>query len=340
MGYVSHRRRPGGVDVLSSAIGGSTTPVRILASALDPQGPAAESISRLWWLMLGIGTAVFVLVAVLLGFGLFRPRPDDENAETTEEEDAGRIRRWVIGGGVVLPVVVIGVVLVATVGTMRTVSRAAPRGAGVIEVVGHRWWWEVRYPEGVTTANELHLPVGEPVSVLVRSADVIHSLWVPALAGKMDALPDKANTLVLEADQPGVHASECAEFCGLQHRHMKLIVTAEPAEEFRSWLSRQQRPAAEPTTAAARSGREVFLRSGCASCHTVRGVTVAMGKAPDLTHIADRPILGAGALGNSAEDLAAWVRDPHASKEGVLMPKPQLTAEQLRDLLAYLGELR
>ena len=326
--------------MLSSVIGGYPTRAGIVAGALDPQGPAAESISRLWWLMLGLGIAVFVLVAVLLGFGLFRPRPDDDDGSEAEEQDAARTRRWVIGGGVVLPVVVIGVVLVATVGTMRTVSRAAPAGARTIEVVGHQWWWEVRYPGGVTTANELHLPVGEPVTVRVRSADVIHSLWVPALAGKMDALPDKANTLVLQADEPGVHRSECAEFCGLQHRHMKLIVTAEPAEQYRSWISRQQRPAAEPATAAARSGREVFLQSGCASCHTVRGVTVAIGKAPDLTHIADRPILGAGALENTAEELAAWVRDPHASKEGVLMPKPELTDEQLRDLLAYLGELR
>ncbi len=326
--------------MLSSAIGGYPTAPGIVASALDPQGPAAESISGLWWLMLGLGVAVFALVAGLLGVGLFRRRPDDDDGSETEEEAAARARSWVIGGGVVLPVVVIGVVLAATVGTMRTVSRAAPEGAAAIEVVGHRWWWEVRYPDGVTTANELHLPVGEAVSVRVRSADVIHSLWVPALAGKMDALPDKANTLVLQADEPGVHRSECAEFCGLQHRHMKLIVTAEPDEQFRSWLSRQQRPAAEPATAAARSGREVFLNSGCASCHTVRGVTVAVGKAPDLTHVADRPILGAGALENSAEDLAAWVRDPHASKEGVLMPKPQLTDEQLRDLLAYLGELR
>ncbi len=326
--------------MLSSAIGGYPTWAGIVASALDPEGPAAESISELWWLMLSLGVAVFLLVAVLLGFGLFRPRSDDDDESETEQEDAGRTRRWVIGGGVVLPVVVIGVVLVATVGTMLTVSRAAPQGARAIEVVGHQWWWEVRYAEGVTTANELHLPVGEPVSVRVRSADVIHSLWVPELAGKMDALPDKVNTLVLQAEEPGVYRSECAEFCGLQHRHMKLVVTAEPAEQFRSWLSRQQLPAAEPATAGARRGREVFLRSGCASCHTVRGVTVAMSKAPDLTHIANRPILGAGALENTAEDLAAWVRDPHASKEGVLMPKPQLTDEQLRDLLAYLGELR
>jgi cytochrome c oxidase subunit 2 len=312
----------------------------ITRSAIDPQGPAAESISGLWWLMLGLGVAVFTLVAVLLGIGLFRRRPD-EGSEADEDDDPRRVRRWVLGGGVVLPLVVIGIVLAATVGTMRDIPTTAPGGALSVEVVGHQWWWEVRYPEGgVTTANELHLPVGRAVSVKVRSADVIHSLWVPALAGKMDALPDKANTLVLQADQPGEHHSECAEFCGLQHRHMKLVVTAEPEAAFASWMSGQQRSAAEPATTEARRGRDVFLRTGCASCHTIRGTTVAVSRAPDLTHVAQRPTLGAGALPNTAGDLAAWVADPHASKDGVLMPKPRLTDEQLADLLAYLGELR
>jgi cytochrome c oxidase subunit 2 len=279
-------------------------------------------------------------VLVLLGIGLFRRRPPEGVEPEPDEDDPGRVRRWVIGGGVVLPLVVIGIVLAATVGTMRDVSTAAPGGSLAVQVIGHQWWWEVRYPDGVTSANELHLPVGRPVKVEVRSADVIHSLWVPALAGKMDALPDKANTLVLQADEPGVHHSECAEFCGLQHRHMKLVVTAEPEAAFTSWVSQQQRPAADPVSAEARRGRDVFLRAGCASCHTIRGTTVAISKAPDLTHVATRPTLGAGALENTAEDLAGWVRDPHASKEGVLMPKPELTDEQLRDLLAYLGELR
>ena len=323
----------------ASATGSTATVTGLMASALDPQGPAAEAISDLWWLMLGLGAAVFVLVAVLLAIGLFRRRPAEEPDE--QEEDPGRARWWIVGGGVVLPVVVIGIVLAATVGTMRDVSTAAPDGALVVEVVGHQWWWEVRYPEQrVTTANELHLPVGRPVSVKVTSADVIHSFWVPALAGKMDALPDKVNTLVLQADQPGEHHSECAEFCGLQHRHMELIVTAEPEAAFTSWMSGQQRPAADPATEPARRGQAVFLRAGCASCHTIRGTTVAVSNAPDLTHVAGRPTLGAGALPNSAEDLAAWVSDPHASKNGVLMPKPELTDEQLADLLAYLGELR
>ena len=310
----------------------------VLATSLDPQGPEAESIADLWWLMLALGVAVFALVAVLLTAGLFRHRPP---AGTEPHVDDGvRSRRWIVGGGVALPLVVIGVVLAATVATMRDVSRAAPRGALVVDIVGHQWWWEVRYPEeGVTTANELHLPVGRPVAVQLTSADVIHSFWVPALAGKLDALPDGTNTLVLQADEPGQHRSACAEFCGLQHANMQLIVTAEPADAFASWVTEHQRPGAPPTAAQARRGQEIFLRTDCASCHTVRGTTAEGTEGPDLTHVASRPTLGAGALPNTAGDLAAWVSDPHTSKDGVLMPAPDLSDEELADLLAYLKSL-
>jgi cytochrome c oxidase subunit 2 len=311
----------------------------ILATTLDPQGPEAASVADLWWLMFGLGVAVFALVAGLLFAGLFRRRPPAEGEPGLE--GPARSRRWLVGGGVALPLVVIGVVLAATVATMRDVSRAAPQGALVVEVVGHQWWWEVRYPDaGVTTANELHLPVGRPVAVQLTSADVIHSFWVPALAGKLDALPDGTNTLVLRADEPGEHRSECAEFCGLQHANMRLIVTAEPSDAFEAWVAGQQRPAAQPAADPARRGQEVFVDAGCASCHAVRGTAAEAGEGPDLTHVASRPTLGAGALPNTAGDLADWVADPHASKEGALMPAADLSEEDLADLLAYLEGLR
>lgn len=306
---------------------------------LDPEGPAAESVADLWWLMLGLGTVVFVVVAVLLVGGLFRRRhaADPQAGGGTP----ARLRRWVIGGGVVMPVVVLTVVLTATVWTMRDVSGGAPRGALVVEIVGHQWWWEVRYPEeGITTANELYIPVGRPVAIELTSADVIHSFWVPQLAGKLDALPDGTNTLVIEADEPGEYRSECAEFCGLQHAQMGLIVVAEPTERFSSWVAGQQRPAREPADETARRGRDVFAEAGCGSCHTVQGTDGSDGTdGPDLTHVASRPTIGAGAAPNAPDDLAAWVADPHTVKEGVAMPAADLSDEELEAVVAYLETL-
>ena len=311
---------------------------RIMADSLDPQGPVADSIAELWWLMLVLGVAVFVLVAVVLGVGLFRRRTGESTG--LDEEESALARRWIVPGGVVLPLVVIGVVLVATVATMRDIAPSVPHGALVVEIVGHQYWWEVRYPEeGFSTANELHIPLHRPVALRLTSADVIHSVWIPSLAGKLDALPDGVNTLVLEADEPGVHRSQCAEFCGLQHSKMMMIVTAEPAAAFASWVADQGRDAVAPTDGAGRRGQEAFLAE-CARCHTIRGTTTAVADGgPDLTHVASRPTLGAGALPNTAEDLADWVADPHASKEGVRMPATKLSQEQLADLLAYLEGL-
>jgi cytochrome c oxidase subunit II len=204
--------------------------------ALDPQGPVAEAMADLWWLMLGLGVAVFVAVAVVLALGLFRRRPGGE-------PPAGRQRpnpfgRWFVVGGVVVPLAILLIVFGATVRAMRLVPTTAPPEALVIEVVGHQFWWEVRYPDaGVTATNELHLPVGRPVHLRLTSADVIHSFWVPALAGKVDLLPDRTNTLVLQADEPGRHTSRCAEFCGLQHTRMVLTVVAEPEDQFAAWVA-------------------------------------------------------------------------------------------------------
>jgi cytochrome c oxidase subunit II len=207
--------------------------------SLDPQGPVAETIADLWWLMLGLGVAVFVAFGVLLVVGLFRRRPAAE--QESGRQAPKRFSRWIVGGGVVLPLIILVVVFGATVQAMRDVPDSAPSGALVVEVIGHQWWWEVRYPaEGITTTNELHLPVGRPVALRLTSADVIHSFWVPALAGKMDLLPDDVNTLVLQADEPGEHLSHCAEFCGLRHADMRMIVVAEPAERFTSWVADQQ----------------------------------------------------------------------------------------------------
>ena len=306
--------------------------------SLDPQGPVAEAMADLWWLMLGLGSAVFVVVAVLLVMALFRRRPDAELRPG--EKTPHRFDRWMIAGGVVMPLIVLVVVFGATLQAMRFVPNTAPPEALVVEVVGHQWWWEVRYPdEGITTANELHIPVGRPVALQLTSADVIHSFWVPRLGGKMDLLPDGTNTLVLEADEPGEHHSQCAEFCGLQHANMGLVVVAEPQERFASWVDDRKGPAVEPTVATVRRGRDIFLASDCASCHAIRGTTADATAGPDLTHFASRSTLGAGVLPNTPANLADWVADPHAIKDGVEMPAAELTDEQLDAVLVYLDDL-
>ncbi len=314
--------------------------------SLDPQGPFAESVADLWWLLLGLGTAVFVAVAGLLVVGLFRRRPEPEAEAGEEGQVAGAapktFHRWLIGGGVVMPITVLTVVLGATVATMRDVSESAPEGALVVEVVGHQWWWEVRYAEeGVVTANELHIPVGRPVALELTSADVIHSFWVPQLAGKLDALPDGTNTLVIEADEPGEYRTECAEFCGLQHAQMGLIVVAQPTEQFDSWVDGQQQPARAPPASdeAASRGQDVFTEADCGSCHTVQGTEAEGTEGPDLTHVASRPTIGAGAAPNAPQDLAAWVADPHTVKEGVAMPAADISDEELEAVVAYLETL-
>lgn len=194
-------------------------------------------MADLWWLMLALGAAVFAVFAVLLAVGLLRRPADPERA-------GGRSDRWILGWGVLGPLVILAVVFGATIAAMRGVPGEAPADALVIEIVGHRWWYEVRYPdEGVTTNNELHLPVSRPVALRLTSADVIHSFWVPELGGKMDMLPDGVNTLVLQADEPGEHVSRCAEFCGLEHADMRLAVVAEPAASFDSWIADRQEAA-------------------------------------------------------------------------------------------------
>jgi cytochrome c oxidase subunit 2 len=202
--------------------------------ALDPQGPVSEAMAGLWWLMFWLGLAVFVVVAVVLALGLFRRRRGDEPPPDRQ----GAFGRWFVAAGVVVPLAILLVVFGATVRAMRFVPTSAPPEALVIEVVGHQFWWEVRYPaHGVTATNELHLPVGRPVNLQLSSADVIHSFWVPELAGKIDMLPDHPNTLVLEADRPGVHRSRCAEYCGLEHTRMVLTVVAEPEDRFAAWVA-------------------------------------------------------------------------------------------------------
>lgn len=303
--------------------------------SLDPRGPFAGEIYRLWWILLILGAVVFIAVIAFLGVGLVRRHRSD----TPPEEDSLAPTRWIVAGGVVMPLVVLAVVLGVSIDSTWVLDTGVPEDAMVIEVTGHQWWWEVHY-EGrdFTTANELHIPVGEPVLIRLRSSDVIHSFWVPQLAGKIDALPDHPNELVIQADEPGEYGGRCAEFCGLQHTNMAILVVAENDEDLSEWLAAQESEVTIPESAV--RGAEIFLSHECAECHTIKGTSAAGDEGPDLTHVATRARLGATVIPNTSDQLRRWVANPQEVKPGVKMPDIELSEEELDDLVAFLETLR
>jgi cytochrome c oxidase subunit 2 len=209
-----------------------------------------------------------------------------------------------------------------------------------IHVTGVQWWWRVFYPEEqVTTANEIHIPTNRPVELLLDTNDVIHSFWVPRLHGKVDMIPGKTNTLVLQADTPGEYVGECAEFCGTQHARMHLRVIAQSPEEFDAWLQAQSQPAPSPPEGILREGQQIFLGSACVYCHAIRGTNASGVIGPDLTHLASRRTLAAGTVPNTRGYLMGWIADPHGIKPGNRMPPTYLDADDLDALVTYLESL-
>lgn len=311
----------------------------IAPSSLNPQSPAAARITELWWVMFWVGTVIWVGVVVLLFVGLFRKGTEGDGTRTNGSESSEN--RWIIGGGIVMPAVVLFGLITITVGALRFIGSINPSDEVVIEVVGHQWWWEVRYPhQDVVTANEIHIPAGQPIEVRFTSVDVIHSFWVPELHGKVDLIPGSNLSIILQANQPGEYRGQCAEFCGIQHAKMGLIVFAQPEEAFNAWIEAQAQRAAEPTGTLAREGQEVFLSSRCSECHTIRGTPAAGTGGPDLTHLAGRSTLAAATLLNSPENLMKWVDDPDAVKPGNLMPTVELDSHSFLALIAYLESLK
>jgi len=281
-----------------------------------------------------------VLVTLVLILGIVRRRQISTDVTRT-----GTGLRWVIMGGIVAPTIILAVVLVLAMKTLAqdTAPRTTPTVA--IQVIGHRWWWEIRYPghslsDRFVTANELHIPAGQPVRLELTTADVIHSFWIPQLAGKTDLIPGQQNVTWIEADSAGTYAGRCGEYCGLQHANMMLSVTADPPDEFTRWLQAQRAAAAEPTDSAAASGRAVFVGSACALCHTIRGTNAAGALGPDLTHIASRRTIGAGVLTNTRGNLAGWVANPQGIKPGATMPVVPLAPGELHALVSYLQSLK
>jgi cytochrome c oxidase subunit 2 len=210
-----------------------------------------------------------------------------------------------------------------------------------IEAIGHQWYWEFRYPgTQAVTADEMHIPVGTRINLVATTADVIHSFWVPELNRKIDTIPGQRNRILLYANRPGIYRGQCAEYCGLQHAHMSMLVFAQPKAQFRAWLRRQSAPAANPKTALERRGRSVFLNGACSSCHAIRGTSAAGYVGPDLTHLASRTTLAGVTIPDTRAYLSRWVPDSQHFKPGNQMPDLRLTDTQLTALVAYLESLR
>jgi cytochrome c oxidase subunit II len=312
-------------------------------SALDPHGLEAEHVARLFWFFTALCGAVWILVVIALGLAISRRSQaviGDEPLAIDEGHD--RKMGFIVGGLVAATtVILIGLTLLSYFSTRGLASPGKPLD---IELTGYQWWWDVTYddkgPQGLfRTANEIHVPVGRPIRITLKAADVIHSFWVPNLTGKQDLIPGQENEIIFTAERPGTYRGQCAEFCGWQHAHMALLVIAEPPEAFESWRAGQLRAAEAPPTEQAASGQRIFNSRACVLCHEIRGTQAGGRVGPDLTHIASRRTLAAGTLPNTPGTLYAWIADPQGVKPGNKMPNVPLQADELSAISDYLRSL-
>ena len=307
-----------------------------LQSALDAHGPHAQQVAHIAWVLFAGGAAIFAAVVALIACAIFAPAAWRASLSG---------RRLVIAGGIVFPLVTLSALLVYTLvaaGGLAGADRAAPLR---VEVIGEMWWWRVHYlgadgrPQ-LASANEIRIPAGRPVELSLKTADVIHSFWLPSLAGKLDMIPGRTNVLRLSADRTGVFRGQCAEFCGAQHAKMALYVVALEAAEFDAWYAAQAAPAPAPVTPGDVRGEALFVQH-CAACHTVRGTPAAGLLGPDLTHVGGRLSLGAGILPNNAGTMAGWIASSQHLKPENRMPSfDAFTGADLAALAGYLMSLR
>jgi cytochrome c oxidase subunit II len=312
-------------------------------STLDPQGLQSEQILHTLFIFLAVAAIVWIAVVIVLALGMLRrKRLADQPLDLHQafEERTGRV---IIGLGVATTVIVLGLSFVSYAG--QRIVFAKGENALTLKIIGHQWWWEVRYEDdsphrSFVTANEIRIPTGQPVKVELESADVVHSFWVPSLTGKMDLITGQKNELQFTAKNAGVYRGQCAEFCGLQHAHMAFAVIALPPDEFGRWRDRENQSANSPADQLGKQGEALFRARGCALCHNISGTLAGGQLGPDLTHIGSRTTITAGTLPNTPATLGAWIADPQHVKPGNLMPKMPLQSGELIAILHYLEQLK
>jgi cytochrome c oxidase subunit II len=304
-------------------------------SVLHPHGPAAERLAMISWVLSGGATAIFVAVMALATFALIRqPRRDFFSSS-----------RLIVAGGLIFPTVTLTALLIYTLPAAGILTEP-DADAAEVEVTGYQWWWEVRYRDGngdvaFVTANEVRLPTGQPLTTRVDTADVIHSFWVPNLAGKIDMIPGRTNELTLQAARPGEFRGQCAEYCGGPHAKMAFYVVAEEPAQYARWFENQKEPARQPEDPLLQRGREVFFSFGCGGCHAIRGTDAVGGLGPDLTHVGSRRTIGAGILDNTIQNLKTWIADSQRIKPDNPMPSFDfIEGEDRHALAAYLKSLQ
>ena len=307
-------------------------------SVLEPRSEAAERVEGLWWLTFWASVVVVLFVTAFIVRAVQRSREPvpggDEEAVDKRPVPWGE--RFIVIAGLVVSGVILAALFGSTLRDLNALAEPPEEPTMAIEVVGRNWWWEARYPNGAVTANEIHIPVGQPVEIELSTADVIHSFWVPQLQVKKDQIPGMDNRMWIVADRPGRYRGQCAEYCGLQHAKMAFYVVAQPAAEFEQWLAREASPSPAPETPTATIGRDVFLASSCAGCHTVRGTTAVGTLGPDLTHLASRETIAAGVLPLTRDNLSDFVRNAQHAKPGATMPPTEIPPDQLSALVDYL----
>jgi cytochrome c oxidase subunit 2 len=300
---------------------------------LHTAGSESRSIAGLWWLSFGLGAAVYAIVAGFIVWAVLRGRRG--SGEGRVGDDA-----WIIWGGIGVPIVILAVLAVATVKVTSQLRKPSP-GALNIEVQAKDWWWSVTYTgDGFTTANEIHLPAGQPVAIGLDSDNVIHSFWVPQLAGKMDVIPGQHNVLRFTADTVGTYRGECAEFCGIEHARMGFLVVVQTPRDFATWVANEQQTPLPPDGDAAAQGQQVFMRQSCAGCHTIRGTQAQGTVGPDLTNFGGRQTFGGDTVLNTTANLKSWITNAQMYKPGALMPPIQLSPADLNNVVAYLEGLK
>lgn len=318
-----------------------------IQSALNPAGPNAGSLAWLWWLMFYVCAAVYLLVMIGLAIAIKNGRREsDLNPVLNPGPKTERRMRNVILSALSVTVAILFLFLLSSFRVGRSLTADLGNKNGLsIEVTGRQWWWEVRYNDVdasniFTTANEIHIPVGVPVLFTLRGGDVIHSFWVPNLAGKKDLIPGKISTQWLQADKPGVYRGQCAEYCGLQHARMAFWIVADTQEQFNAWRQNQTQTSVSPATDSQRRGQQVFLSSSCVMCHAINGTTAGSNFGPNLTHVGSRNTIAAATLSNTREHLSRWIVDSQQFKPGNKMPQNNLGQADLDAVVDYLQSLK